>query len=110
MISIGKTGDRDLSTSNTKDNRDQLPYQVYLTLCKKPVKNEERQDLGKYLLDPHVSVGEYIVIDGSTYRVKRVTYVYEYKNRRHIMTAKKLDVYLSRSFFASAEMNEEILQ
>lgn len=90
------------------DDRDQIPYQVYLTPTKKLMKTEEREVMGKYLLDPNVCVGEYIIIDGKSFRVKRVTFVYEFRNKKHVVTAKKLDVYLSKTAFSA--LDEEILQ
>ena len=72
-----------------KDDRDRIPYEVYLTLDKKPIKNEKRKDMGKYLLDPNVSVGEYILIEGKSYRIKRVTFVYEFSHFNNSSNALK---------------------
>ena len=104
------TGEGKKAIDGNGDDRDQIPYQVYLTPSKKLIKNETREDMGKYLLDPNVCVGEYILIDGKSYRVKRVTFVYEFKNRKHVVTAKKLDVYLSLSKTVFSTVDEEILQ
>jgi len=105
-VHIKNEGERNMIEG--KDDRDRIPYEVYLTLDKKPIKNEKRKDMGKYLLDPNVSVGEYILIEGKSYRIKRVTFVYEFRNKKHVVTAKKLDVYLST--FVYSDIGEEMLQ
>ena len=107
-----------------RDNRDSLPYQIFETVslesytCDGAVgrngrkKNiERRNELGTFYLDPSVSCGEYLLINGERYVVKRVSFVYELKMSKHVVTSKKLDVLSVNTVFAEQSLGgNEILQ
>ena len=58
-----------------------------------------------------MSCGEYLLINGERYVVKRVSFVYELKMSKHVVTSKKLDVLSVNTVFAEQSLGgNEILQ
>ena len=105
------------------DNRDSLPYQIFETNSLEYGENEEETkksgkkkaerkfDMGTFYLDPSVSCGEYLLINGISYVVKRVSFVYELKRNKHVVVSKKLDVFAVKSVFTDQSRDgNEILQ
>ena len=87
------------------DNRDSLPFVIY-ELDGKLKSESDKRKIGSYILDKSTNCGDILQIDGCVYSVERVTYVYRYQGKKHVVYLKKLDVTKIKSIYSG----EEVLQ
>jgi hypothetical protein len=76
-----------------KDNRDALPFEVFLEKTKPKkviqVKTRDQEKLGTYLLDATCSNDDVVVLHGMAYLVKRVSFIYKWEPRNGLRVVKK---------------------
>ena len=73
-----------------KDNRDSLPFEVFLE--GQGMRKDKKEQIGVYFLDSSCARGDLIELGGFMYVVKRVAFIYKWERMGLRVVRKKIDV------------------